>query len=178
MTGPDPELCALPPRQRASTTLKYSAVALLGFVVDALALRAGGALGLQPFAARIISLGLTMQVTFLVNGLYVFRCLDERRLRQWLRYMGTNAVGNLANYGAFVTLVSLHRPVLSNHLFALAAGGLIAWCINYSCARWLVFTRRAIGHELAELAEPEADKGLGTSTNQRDADCLAGNRLC
>lgn len=125
--------------------LKYSAVAMLGFGTDVVLLQAGAGLGVRPFAARAVSLFMAMQVTFLANGWLVFRCLTrERCVRQWLRYVGSNAIGNFANYWVFLTLLSLHMAVLSNHLFALCVGGVSAWAINYVSTRWLVFTRKGV----------------------------------
>ncbi|MBS0295160.1 MAG: GtrA family protein [Proteobacteria bacterium] len=136
-------------RRELHMALKYSGVAMLGFGTDLVLLQAGALLGARPFAARAVSLFMAMQVTFLANGCLVFRCLTrERCVRQWLRYMGSNAIGNFANYWVFLTLLSLHMAVFSNHLFALCAGGVSAWAINYVSTRWLVFTKKglAIAH--------------------------------
>lgn len=121
-------------------TLKYTAVACVGFVADWLLLKLGIALGLPPWGARAISLTCAMQVTFALNRQFVFSCPDQGSLPvQWACYMATNALGNLCNYLAFTTLLSLHRPLLSNPLFALVVGGVTAWTINYLSARHLVF---------------------------------------
>ena len=126
--------------------LKYAGVSLIGFCVDAALLHAGVALGMSAAWARVISLVCAMHVTFVINGLHVFRQLDRRRLpRQWLSYMATNAVGNLSNYWIFVTLVSLHWRVVSNHLFALAVGSLTAWIVNFLSTRYFVFRRAKQG---------------------------------
>jgi putative flippase GtrA len=122
--------------------LKYAGVSLIGFLTDAVLLHLGVALGLQPAWARLISLSVAMQVTFTINGLHVFRCLALTSLpRQWVSYMVTNAFGNFCNYWIFVSLVSTHWPVVSNHLFALAVGSLAAWVANYTSTRYLVFRK-------------------------------------
>jgi len=121
------------------TALRYCAVSLLGFVVDAAILRAGLAFG-APAWVRIISLVCAMQVTFTINGLMVFRTLTWRTLpRQWSSYMLTNGFGNFCNYWIFVTLVSLHWRVISDPMIALGFGAFAAWTINFLCARFLVF---------------------------------------
>jgi len=123
--------------------LKYLGVSLTGFVVDAVLLHIGVELGLEAAWARVISLICAMQVTFILNGLHVFRGLDRRRLpHQWLAYMASNGFGNFCNYWIFVTLVSLHWRVASDHLFALTMGSLSAWVINYCATRFFVFRRR------------------------------------
>ena len=132
--------------------LKYTGASLVGFAVDALLLHLLIAAGLEVAWARAISLIGAMQVTFLLNGLRVFRTLNWTNLpRQWTRYMLANGFGNVFNYWIFVTLVSLHRPVLSNHLAALSIAAFTAWLMNYASIRFLVFRR---GPGAAEPAGP------------------------
>ena len=115
-------------------------VAALGFVIDTLLYKGMVSLGFEPAWARVASLFAAMQATFMVNGVWVFRCLDRTSLwPSWVGYMTTNGFGNFCNYWVFVSLVSMHRPILSEPIFDIAAGGLTAWVINYACLRWLVF---------------------------------------
>lgn len=124
--------------------LKYVGASLTGFVIDALLLRAGIGLGLEPAWARLISLVCAMQATFVLNGLHVFKALDAKRLpHQWLAYMTCNGFGNFCNYWIFVTLVSLHWRTVSAPLFALAVASFTAWVINYLSTRFFVFRGRA-----------------------------------
>jgi putative flippase GtrA len=119
---------------------KFAGVSLIGFAIDACLLHVGIAAGVAPAWARVISLFCAMQATFVINGLHVFRTLDRRRLpHQWARYMVANGFGNFCNYWIFVTLVSLHWPVVSSPLVALAAGSFAAWMINFTCTRFFVF---------------------------------------
>ena len=138
-----------PERRRA---LKYCCVSLLGFAVDAAILRLGLAFG-APAWVRVVSLICAMQVTFMVNGLLVFRTLTWKTLpRQWLSYMLTNGFGNFWNYWIFVTLVSLHWAIISDPMVALCGGAFIAWMMNFLCARFLVFGKV---RELAEMVKGE-----------------------
>ena len=124
-------------------TLKYSIASICGFVTDLVILKIGVAAGLPPAWARVISLTTAMQLTFLLNGLLVFRCLEVRRLHfQWSGYMLTNAFGNLCNYLTFTTLLSLHHRVFSNHTVAVTLGALVAWVLNYIVTRFVVFRVR------------------------------------
>ena len=123
--------------------LKYVGVSLTGFVIDAVLLRAGITMSLGAAWARLISLACAMQVTFVLNGLHVFKGLDRKRLpRQWLAYMTSNGFGNFCNYWIFVTLVSLHWRIVSAPLFALAVASFTAWVINYLSTRFFVFRKR------------------------------------
>ena len=128
--------------QEARLALSFGGVGMIGFCVDAAVLRIGLALGLAAWAARLISLFMAMQATFTINGLFVFRSLDRARLwRQWGGYMAANGFGNFCNYWIFLTLVSTHWPVLSNHYLALAIGSLCAWGINFVGTRLFVFRK-------------------------------------
>ncbi len=122
------------------TALKFGAVGCLGFLTDITVLRLCLMAGLSPFVGRAISLACAMQVTFLVNGLLVFRCLRKgNALGQWLGYMSTNGFGNLANYLIFSGLVLSRWPVVSHHGWALLIGSVTAYTINYAFVRLLVF---------------------------------------
>ena len=128
-------------RQEAATALKFAAVGGLGFLTDIsvlhLCLRT---LQLTPLQGRAVSLTCAMQVTFLINGLLVFRCLSWRRCgRLWLVYMGSNGLGNLINYLVFAALVSSRLPEVSRNGWALVISSLIAYAFNFLCARFMVF---------------------------------------
>ncbi len=118
----------IPPRFReVRLALAFGGVGLVGFCVDAALLHLGLDVGAAAWAARIVSLFFAMQATFTINRLHVFRDLDRTRLvRQWTGYMLANGFGNFCNYWIFLTLVSTHWPLVSNHYAALAAGSLSA----------------------------------------------------
>lgn len=119
---------------------KFAGVSLIGFATDAVLLHVGIKAGIEPAWSRVISLICAMQVTFLINGLVVFRTLDRRQcVRQWARYMASNGFGNFCNYWIFVTLVSTHWRFIANPMVALCCGAFTAWMINYCGARFFVF---------------------------------------
>ncbi|HUO22274.1 MAG TPA: GtrA family protein [Caulobacteraceae bacterium] len=123
--------------------LSYCGVSLVGFVVDVAMVRLMIRLGLEPAWARVVSLLCAMHTTFVLNGLHVFRQLQLRTLPgQWARYMLCNGFGNLCNYWLFVTLVSTHWPVIAAPSFAVAAGSVAAWAINFAATRFVVFPHR------------------------------------
>jgi len=130
----------VPPAPPRRLLAKFSGVALIGFAVSAAVLHLGLEAGLRPWAARLVALVVAMNVTFLINGRFVFRALSrERLLRQWAAYAANSAFGNFCNYWVFVTLESTHRPVIGNPYVALLAGSVTAWAINFTGARFLVF---------------------------------------
>ncbi|MDB5483199.1 MAG: GtrA-like protein [Caulobacteraceae bacterium] len=132
--------------------LKFTFVSALGFAADATVLHLLMEAGATPAWARVVSLLCAMQVTFLVNGLLVFRCLDRARpWRQWAAYMLAHGLGNFCNYWIFVTLVSAHRSPLSAPLAALAVSSVLAWAINYAGARYFVFRKT---REISDRVRP------------------------
>ena len=129
-----------PAWREARLALTFGGVGLVGFAVDATLLHLGLAAGFPAWAARLVSLFCAMQATFVINGLHVFRSLDRTRLiPQWIGYMMANGLGNFCNYWIFLTLVSTHWPIASNHYVALAAGSFSAWMINFTGTRLFVF---------------------------------------
>jgi len=123
---------------------KFTGVSLIGFAIDATLLQLALRAGAEPAWARVFSLVSAMQVTFVINGLHVFRTLDWASWSScWWRYMLSNGFGNLCNYWIFLSMVSTRWSVVSLPMVALSAGSLAAWTINYLCARFFVFGRAA-----------------------------------
>ena len=130
----------VPPRPRRRLFVKFTGVALIGFAVSAAILHLGLEAGLRPWSGRRVALACARNVTFLINGRFVFRALTrERFFRQWAAYTANSAFGNFCNYWTFVTLESTHRPVIGSPYVALLAGSVVAWAINFTGARLLVF---------------------------------------
>jgi putative flippase GtrA len=146
----------------ARLAIKFAAVGLVGLAVDAILLKIGLAIGLAPAWARLISLGLAMQVTFAINRTHTFRCRGIEGLpRQWCAYMATNGFGNFCNYWIFVTLGSLHGRLVSDPFVALPISACAAYVINYSGARLVVFGRERLQHRRSAraLRRPTAQEG-------------------
>ncbi len=133
----------MPPRHEIGLAGKYSLVSLMGFATDAIVLHLLLWAKLEPAWARVVSLACAMNLTFVINGLHVFKCLNRAGFAaQWVKYMTTNGFGNFCNYWIFVTLVSTHWPVIADPMFALAVGSITAWLMNYAATRFFVFRKR------------------------------------
>ncbi len=133
--------------------LHYTLAAMSGFATDALVLKGLMALGAEAAEARAVSLVAAMQVTFLINGFFVFRRLTRQSWpRQWVRYMLTGGIANTGNYFVFVTLVSLHAGVVSNRWTALGISSTLAWAVNYVCTRFLVFKAHPLAPGVEEAS--------------------------
>ncbi len=128
--------------EEAGLAMRFAAVGLVGFAVDAMLLQAGLALHFGSAWARLASLTAAMQVTFAINRRFVFHHRGPRGLAgQWGRYMLTNGVGNAFGYGIFVTLTSLHGQWMSNPFLDLPISAVCAYLINYAGCRLVVFGR-------------------------------------
>lgn len=152
--------------REARLAVKFALVGLVGFVVDAILLETGLAIGLGPAWARLVSLALAMQVTFTINRKHVFRCHGREGLRrQWCAYMATNGFGNFCNYWIFVTLSSLHGQLVGEPFVALPISALTAYVINYAGARMVVFSREQLQHRRSakSLSHPIRQEGKSLS---------------
>ena len=118
----------------------FVGVGAVGFAADAGLLAAGTALGLSPIVARAISVIVALQLTFLLNGLLVFRSFTPATLAgQWLAYMVSNGLGAACNYVVFVTLTVSQIPWLSDRAPAFVAAAGIALVVNFVGTRFWVF---------------------------------------
>lgn len=148
-----------PPPRRRRLLAKFSGVALIGFTLSAVVLHLGLEAGLRPWLARLLALVCAMNLTFLINGRFVFGALSRRKfLVQWATYTLNSAFGNLCNYWVFVALESTHRPVIGNPYLDLAAGSIVAWAINFTGARFVVFgtAARGVKAKLARWVSPRS----------------------
>jgi putative flippase GtrA len=138
-------------------TLKYCAVSMCGLAINIAVLRLLTGWGLQPAYAQALSLLAAVQATFWLNGVFVFHCVTWRRWgRQWLAYMGASGFGLVCNSLIFNALLSLHRPVVSNQMFAVCAGAFAAWGVNYTAARLVVFNLKLHRRIGALVSDAEA----------------------
>jgi putative flippase GtrA len=118
----------------------FVGVGAVGFMTDAGLLATGIALGLSPIVARGISVVVALQLTFLLNGLLVFRSLTPAALAgQWLAYMVSNGLGAACNYAIFVTLTVSRIPWLSDRAPAFVAAAGIALVVNFAGTRFWAF---------------------------------------
>lgn len=123
-----------------SLFLKFGLVGAAGFLVDALVLQAGLALGRPAELARLASIAAAMQATFLLNDAFVFRRHRRRSWpRRWLGFMAANTLGALCSYAVFVAVLAARLGWLSEPLPALAVASAVSWAVNYAGSRILAF---------------------------------------
>lgn len=127
-----------------SLAARFAGVSMVGFLADYGALRGGMALGLGVQLARVVSLGLALQITFALSHALVFR---ERRhedlLVEWRRFMLANGFGGLCNYWIFVSLMMVHWTGVFGSWTALMLAAGMSYAINYAGTRLFVYGRAA-----------------------------------
>ncbi len=118
----------------------FVCVGAVGFMTDAGLLATGTTLGLSPLVARGNSVVVALQLTFLLNGLLVFRSLTPTAAAgQWFAYMVANGLGAACNYAIFAALTVSRIPHLSDRAPAFVAAAAIALVVNFAGARFWAF---------------------------------------
>lgn len=124
--------------------LRFALVGAAGFPVDegVLALM-HSVLGLDPLAARVISIMTAMTFTWWGNRTLTFRAEaatgSAAIVREWLRFVGANGLGALINYGTFAALLRFAPAPLDNAYMATAIGVGVGLVFNFTLSRLYVF---------------------------------------
>lgn len=135
-----------PPRLgRLTRFLGFSAVGVVGFVVDAAVLTVlSTGFGFNVYLARCVSFSTAVVVTWFLNRTYVFgeAVVSERgKFAEYGRYLGIQIVGAMINLAVFAALLVAYPRLEAVPIVPLAAGSLVALVFNFAGAGWLVFTR-------------------------------------
>jgi putative flippase GtrA len=112
----------------------------IGFLADAamLALLVHAFL-LNPFVARLLSIGFALAVTWLINRKVTFGPSSRHVAVEGVRYGGVGIGAALVNYGVYSALMAA-IPALPP-LIALAAGSTVALMLSFLGYSRLVFDR-------------------------------------
>jgi putative flippase GtrA len=132
-----------------SLAVRFAAVSLVGFAVDALGLKFGLAAGLGAEVSRVASLLVALQVTFFLSRSLVFNHNAPGTLRRdWWRFMIANSFGSFCNLAIFVGMTRAPWPDLpdpwpdpSAPWVALLVSASVAYVINYVGTRLFVYGR-------------------------------------
>ena len=109
-----------------SRFVRFAAVGVAGYFVDAGALAAFLAIGLDKYSGQAIAFLIAATFTWWGNRKLTFPDLAARGcpglLREWASFLAANAVGGIANYATYAALVTSAPPPASNPYAAVAAG--------------------------------------------------------
>lgn len=125
--------------------LRFGLVGTGGFVVDSLVLLGTLALGLGPYAGRMVSYLAAATFTWGANRLWTFRGAGGggSAARQWGRFVLLNLVGFALNYGTYAALV-FGVPLGGDWVvLGVAAGSLAGMFANFALSRRYVFRAEA-----------------------------------
>ena len=131
------------PHRARSEFLLFSMVGVAGFLVDSGVLYlVRFLLGLDPYLGRVISYVAAATTTWRLNRRFTFPHADARLPhRQWAKFLISNAVGGLVNYGVYAAIVSSVSHTVATLTMAVAAGSLSGLGFNFFASRAFVFTR-------------------------------------
>lgn len=121
--------------------LRFCVVGFTAFCVDTALLELLVRLGLSSFLARCISLGVALQVSYFLHGVYTYRNHQGYSIRHWLQFIASNLLGAGINYAVFVVMlfVAPFGEGFLTRLSALVAGTAVALGFNYWANRRFVF---------------------------------------
>ena len=133
-------MCA---RHVSSEFLLFSLVGVAGFLVDAGTLYVSSMmLGLNPYLGRLVSYLAAATTTWHLNRRFTFTFADTKRPhRQWAKFVATNAIGGIVNYGVYVAIIINAPHTTSTLMLAVAAGSLSGLVFNFYVSKYYVFSR-------------------------------------
>jgi len=108
-----------------SQVVRFAAVGLAGFTVDAGLTMAFAKSGLPPWAARLPAIGAAMFLTWWLNRRFTFRV--NAPFGSLLPYALVAAIAAVANYGIFVVLVDHQWSVFSSIVAATAVSMIVSF---------------------------------------------------
>ena len=126
--------------------LRFAAVGVLGFLVDAGVLMAGrSVLGLDLYSARGLSYIVAVTSTWALNRAFTFKeHASSSKLVEWARFFAANTLGGAINLGVYAALVNYVPVVHAVPVLGVAAGSLSGLCVNFTLSRLYVFRAHTV----------------------------------
>lgn len=123
---------------------KFAITGGIGFIVDAsVFLICHELIHLDNVTSRIISFGLAISVTWLINRNWAFR---HRRttnaLSEYGRYTASQTLGAAINFGVYIAAISMSLWFKQHPLAALTLGSLATVLFNYISAHRFIFKQQ------------------------------------
>jgi putative flippase GtrA len=122
--------------------LRFAVIGALGVPVDWVVLHAMIDAGLARDAARLIAWFCAATFTWVGNRYFTFagqRAHGAAIFQEWLRFLGANSIGGVANVGTFFLLTHFASPPFSGTNLAFACGVLVGLVFNFTLSKKLVF---------------------------------------
>lgn len=121
--------------------LQFGVVGTVGFLVDnAFVYTAHYLFGLGLILAGLLSFFVAATGNWFLNRIWTFRGSSTGRLHhEWLRYLGTNAIGFVLNRGVYIALIAYSPLCVRYPVLALAAGSIAGLGVNFVMSSRMVF---------------------------------------
>lgn len=113
-------------------------------MVDAGALELLIALEMPALAARVFSIAVALQCSYLLHGAFTYRAHHGYSMQNWRLFMTSNLLGAAINYAVFAGVLgaAIGPDAESSRLIALVAGTSIALFFNHWANRRFAFARK------------------------------------
>ncbi len=118
----------------------FLSVGAFGFLLDVSVFQALFMLGYGPIAARIVSSGAAITLTWYLNRRHVFRTAQTSRSGpEYARYVVIQSGGLAVNFGVYLALLNSVQVLREVPVLALCGGALVAITFNFLGARYWAF---------------------------------------
>lgn len=126
--------------------VRFAAVGVLGFFVDAGVLMAGrSVLGLDLYSGRALSYIAAVTSTWALNRAFTFKeYASSSKLVEWARFFAANTLGGTVNLGVYAALVNYVPVVHALPVLGVAAGSLSGLLVNFTLSRIYVFRAHSV----------------------------------
>ena len=124
--------------------LRFGIIGTIGFGADSAALLlALHVFSLGLYGGRVFSYLVAATCTWALNRRFTFHhARGEAPIRQWVRFLGANAIGGAVNYAVYAALVTFVPLVAANPVMGVAAGSIAGLAFNFTINKFWVFRHR------------------------------------
>lgn len=131
------------PASTRTQFLRFAVIGAAGFFVDAgVLLLARDMLGLDLYTGRVLSYLCAATFTWICNRRFTFTYAERAApARQWLRFLGANALGGLVNYSVYALIVTFTQTGTTWPVTGVAAGSIAGLAFNFTASKLWVFRR-------------------------------------
>ena len=122
--------------------LRFAVIGALGVPVDWVVMHAMIDAGLTRDAARLVAWFCAASFTWVGNRYFTFaakRAHGAAIFQEWLRFLGANSIGGVANVGTFFLLTHFASPPFNGTNLAFVCGVLVGLVFNFTLSKKLVF---------------------------------------
>jgi putative flippase GtrA len=122
--------------------LRFAVIGALGMPVDWTALQSLIHFGASRDVARPIAWFCAATFTWIGNRYFTFSAQRARGVavfHEWLRFLGANSIGGVANVATFFLLTHFASSPFSNTNIAFVCGVLVGLVFNFTLSRKVVF---------------------------------------